>query len=57
MGAKAAAGAGSMSLAGAISTLLLALFWPDASANISVALTTVIAAPITYFVTFYTPHA
>lgn len=53
---KALAAGGSTAVAGAITTLLLAIFWPHATPDISGAIQTVITAVLSGLATYFVPH-
>lgn len=53
---KAIAAGGSTALAGAITTLLISLFWKDAPPDTAAALTTLIGTILSAVATYATPH-
>lgn len=53
---KAIAAAGTGSVSGAITTLIIALFWHTASPEVAAALTTVIGTALSTAAVYLTPH-
>lgn len=53
---KAMAAAGSTGLAGALTVLIVALFWPKADATVVAALQTVVGSALAFATTYFVPH-
>lgn len=53
---KAVAAGGSAALAGALTVLIVALFWPKADATVVAAIQTVVGAALSFAATYMVPH-
>ena len=56
MGAKAVAGTSSLGLSGSIVAVVLWAFGISPPQEIVIALSTIVAAPLTYAAVYFTPH-